>query len=125
MIDIDEGSRYHPLSENGEGVDPVLEAVRGIGLQVGLEFQSSRTGGIHIWFPMKDAVLTWDLAVAIQDALTEAGLEIRNGVLEARPNQKSYNSQYQAIRAPLTGEGNALFIESIGLTEELAILKQK
>ena len=125
MIDIDKGSRYHPLSENGEGVEPVLEAVRGIGLQVGLESQSSRTGGIHIWFPMKDAVLTWDLAVAIQDALTEAGLENRNGVLEVRPNQKSYNSQYQAIRAPLTGEGIALFIDDIGFTEELAILKQQ
>ena len=33
---------------------------------------------------MKDAVLTWDLAVGIKDALTEAGLENRNGVLEVQ-----------------------------------------
>ena len=123
VLDIDEGSRYHPLSEEGEGVEPVLEALEGIGLKVGLEFQSSTTGGMHIWFPIKNAVGTWDLAVAIQHALTDAGLEIKNGILEVRPNKKSFNSQYQAIRAPLTGEGNALFIEDIGLTEELAVLK--
>jgi len=125
VLDIDEGSRYHPLSEEGEGVEPVLEALEGIGLKVGLEFQSSTTGGMHIWFPIKNAVGTWDLAVAIQHALTDAGLEIKNGILEVRPNKKSFNSQYQAIRAPLTGEGNALFIEDIGLTEELAVLKQE
>ena len=125
VIDIDEGSRYHPLSEEGEGVEPVLEALESIGLEVGLEFQSSTTGGMHVWFPIKNAVGTWDLAVAIQHALTEAGLKIKNGVLEVRPNQRSYNSQYQAIRAPLTGEGNALFVEEIGLTEELCVLKQK
>ena len=123
-IDIDEGSRYHPLGE-GEGVEPVLDAMRRIGLLVGLEFQSSTSEGMHIWFPIKSEVGTWELAVAIEHTLTEAGLEIRNGVLEVRPNQKSFNSQYQAIRAPLTGEGNALFIDEIGFTEELSVLQQK
>lgn len=125
VIDIDEGSKYHPLSEDGEGIEPVLNALAKIGLHAGLEFQSSTTGGIHVWFPLGCAVHTWTLAVAIEGALAKSGLEIRNGVLEIRPNCKSYDSQFQAIRAPLTGEGNGLFVENFGFSYEICVMKQR
>ena len=125
VFDIDEGSRYHPLSEDGEGIEPVLNALGTIGLNAGLEFQSSTTGGIHVWFPLGCAVHTWALAVAIEGALAKSGLEIRNGVLEIRPNCKSYDSQFQAIRAPLTGEGNGLFVEDFGFSYEISVMKQR
>ena len=125
VFDIDEGSRYHPASPEGEGIEPVLDALRKIGLKAGIEFQSSTTGGIHIWFPLSRAVRTWNLAIAIQQTLESNRIETKNGVLQARPNCKSYDTQYLAIRAPLTGEGNGIFIEYFGFSYEISALKNK
>ena len=124
-IDIDIQSRYHPASEEGEGIEPVLDAMRSIGMTSGLEFQSSYSEGIHIWFPLARPTVTWQLAIAMDTACRRNGLEVRNGVLELRPNRKGYGSQYLAIRAPFTGEGNALWIAKYDLVEELDVLRLK
>lgn len=125
VFDIDEGSRYHPASPEGEGIERVMDALRTIGLKSGIEFQSSTNGGMHIWFPLSGAVRTWELAIAIQQTLETNNVEMKNGVLEVRPNRKSYGTQYLAIRAPLTGEGNGIFIEDFGFSYELSVLKKK
>jgi hypothetical protein len=52
-----------------------------------------------------------------------SGLEIRDGVLELRPNTKNYGSSYKGIRAPLSGEGNAIWVENVDLVDELGALK--
>jgi hypothetical protein len=124
-IDIDISSRYHPTSDDGEGIEPVIEAMTLIGLEEPLEFQSSHSGGIHLWYPLGEAYRTWDLARAMRSVCAYKGVEERSGVLELRPNVKTYDSNYQAIRAPLTGEGNAIWIETLGLVEELVALRNE
>ena len=54
-------------------------------------------------------------------------LEIRNGVLELRPNKKHYGSDYLMMRAPLTGEGNSYWAPEygdFGLLQELRLFHQ-
>ena len=122
-IDVDMDSRYHPASLEGEGIEPVLEAMKKIGLEAVIEFQSSYSNGIHLWFPLREACGTWDLAKAMEATCRSSGLEIRDGVLELRPNTKNYGSSYKGIRAPLSGDGNAIWVENVDLVDELGALK--
>lgn len=123
-VDIDTNSRYHPASVYGEGIEPVLEALARIGLNQAVWFQSSWSTGIHLWFPLAQSCRTWGLAVELVKAIQASNLELKDGVLELRPNTKGFNSSYKAIRAPLTGEGNAIWIENYDLVEEPSVLKQ-
>ena len=113
-IDIDEGSRYHFGSETGEGIEPIKDALSDIGLQSCIEFQSSTSGGIHLWYPLATLTPVKKLAKALEDCFLSKGLEIRNGVLEIRPNSKQFKSDYLMIRAPLTGEGNMYWEPTYG-----------
>ena len=126
-IDIDEGSRYHPSSVGGEGIEPIKEALSEIGLTTAIEFQSSTSSGIHLWYPLATLSKAWDLAKELEACLLSKGLEIRNGVLEVRPNKKHYGSDYLMIRAPLTGEGNSYWAPEygdFGLLQELRLFHQ-
>jgi len=116
-VDIDQGSPYHPGTDGGAGLAPVLNALSEIGLNEGLEIQSSCSGGLHLWFPLCEPVGTWKLAVAIEETCERNQLQVENGVLELRPNRKGYGTQYLAIRAPLSGEGNGLIVEGFGIVE--------
>lgn len=124
VVDVDESSRYHPGSPDGEGIEPVGAALARIGLREPLEFQSSHSEGIHLWFPLAEAVPTLTLARQMLAACRAADLEVRGGVLELRPNEKAPGADYLTIRAPMTGEGNALWVEGFGLVEDdLAVLR--
>ena len=126
-IDIDEGSRYHPSSVEGEGIEPIKEALSEIGLTTAIEFQSSTSSGIHLWYPLATLSKTWDVAEELEACFLSKGLEIRNGVQELRPNRKQYDSEYLMIRAPLTGEGNSYWAPwygDFGLLEELRLFHQ-
>jgi hypothetical protein len=132
VADIDSGSRYHPASVDGEGIEPVKDALALIGLVEPLEIQSSddRNGGpngIHLWYPLAEATHTLTLARQMESACRSAGIEIRDGVLELRPNDKT-GPNFKTIRAPLTGEGNALWCgegHNWALCEELARFRQE
>ena len=127
LIDIDEGSRYHPQSMEGEGDLPIKEALSRNGLKKPIEIQSSFSEGIHLLYPLPKVMKTWELANELERALINANLQIKQGVLELRPNAKNYESNYQAIRAPLTGEGNAFWAPEhgeFGLLENLVLFKQ-
>ena len=126
-IDIDEGSRYHPSSVEGEGIEPIKEALLEIGLTTAIEFQSSTSSGIHLWYPLATLSKDWDLAIELEACLLSKGLEIRNGVLELRPNKSQYDSDFLMIRAPLTGEGNSYWAPEygdFGLLQELRLFHQ-
>ena len=126
-IDIDEGSRYHPSSAEGEGIEPIKEALLEIGLTTAIEFQSSTSSGIHLWYPLATLSKAWDVAKELETCLLSKGLEICNGVLELRPNRKQYDSEYLMIRAPLTGEGNSYWAPGygdFGLLQELRLFHQ-
>ena len=103
-IDIDIGSKYHPGGT--EGMGGVKEALASIGLRSPIEFQSSASCGMHLWYPLNCLAGCWMVASTIESALIKYGLLIKNGVLELRPNRKCQGSDYQLIRAPLTGEEN-------------------
>ena len=127
VIDIDEGSRYHPYSEIGEGDIPIKNALSTIGLIDSIDFQSSTSPGIHLLYPLPEVKRTWEIANSLEQCLLAAGLEISPGVLELRPNVKSWNSKYLAIRAPLTGEGNSFWapeFSDFGLHDDLLVFKQ-
>lgn len=127
LIDIDEGSRYHPQSLEGEGDLPIKEALSRNGLIMPIEIQSSLSTGIHLLYPLPQAMPTWELANQLEQALIGAGIQVKPGVLELRPNAKNFQSNYLAIRAPLTGEGNAFWAPEygdFGLLENLVLFKQ-
>ena len=116
-VDIDQGNPYHPGTVGGDGLAPVLKALSEIGLNKGLEIQSSSSGRLNLWFPLCEPIGTWKLAVAIEETCERNKLQVENGVLELRPNRKGYGTQYLAIRAPLSGEGNGLIVEGFGIVE--------
>lgn len=127
IIDIDEGSRYHPTNEAGEGEIPIKEALISIGLVESIDFQSSTSTGLHLLYPLYDVESSWEVATSLEQCLISAGLEISPGVLELRPNAKHWNSSYLAIRAPLTGEGNSFWapeFSEFGLHDDLLVFKQ-
>ena len=124
LIDIDEGSRYHPMSLDGEGDLPVKQALSAIGLSQPIEIQSSTSSGMHLLYPLAEIAETWPLAKSMEQCLIAADLEIKPGVLELRPNCKRWDAQYQAIRAPLTGEGNSFWapeFSDFGLHDDLVL----
>ena len=124
LIDIDEGSRYHPMSLDGEGDLPVKQALSAIGLSQPIEIQSSTSSGMHLLYPLAEIAETWPLAKSMEQCLIAADLEIKPGVLELRPNRKRWDAQYQAIRAPLTGEGNSFWapeFSDFGLHDDLVL----
>jgi len=122
-VDIDTESRYHPVSEDGEGIEPVIDALRAIGLQRPVELQSSHTTGVHLCYGLNKPVQTWILMESLVGAANRANLEIKDGVLEFFPNQKYFDSAYKCIRAPLSGEGNAIWVQGMGLDDSPEIFR--
>lgn len=122
-VDIDANSRYHPASEHGEGLEPVVEALRPAGLTSPIEFQSSHSTGIHLWYALTEPVNSWQLAKTLYAAGKNAKLQIKDGQLEFYPNLKSFNSAYKCIRAPLSGEGNAFWLHGLDLDDSLVVFR--
>ena len=82
---------------------------------------------MHLLYPLDEVVSTWELAQSLEHCLASGGLELKAGVLELRPNVKSYGANYLAIRAPLSGEGNAYWapqFSDFGLLDDLVLFQQ-
>ena len=122
-VDIDTESRYHPASEDGEGIEPVIDALRAIGLKRPVELQSSHTTGVHLCYGLNKPVKTWILMESLVATAKAANLEIKDGVLEFFPNKKHFDSAYKCIRAPLSGEGNATWVHGMGLDDSPEIFR--
>lgn len=100
MLDIDRKSPYHPSNSQAK-FKIVVDALADIGLYEYLVVRSSASQGLHLYYPLEYQVNSFDLACAIRQAIEASGLEIANGILEAFPNTKAYNSKYNAHRLPL------------------------
>ncbi len=100
MLDIDKGSPYHPHN-NHEKFKTVLQALEEIGLVRPLIIQSSHSEGLHIYYPLWQAVSSFGIACAIKSCLQKNNCEIAAGVIESFPNTKKYNSEYNGHRLPL------------------------
>jgi hypothetical protein len=98
MLDIDAGSLYHP--RNG-GLQPILAAIKKLGLCRCLIIQSSDSTGIHLYFPLSAAVNSWALASAAHAVLSAAGIQITGGQCELFPNKKALGAQHNGHRLPL------------------------
>ena len=138
-IDIDAArSPYHP-HRGLEALDPLLERCRLMGLRCPLQFRSSSSQGLHLWFPLSEPVKTFRAAITLNNTLRASELSLgetaedlsfhgrgllrlESGLLEAFPNPKDSSSDYQLIRLPFSGEGNGLFVDNFGVVEEPGVL---
>jgi hypothetical protein len=123
-IDLDEGSPYHPTRGDAAAYARLLVVLEWVGLRKPLVVCSSLGEGRHLWYPLAEAAKTFEVATALHGLLAAEGFEISNGVLELRPNRKSYESDYALIRLPLTGEGNEFWLDGFGLCDELFAFQQ-
>jgi hypothetical protein len=104
LLDIDAGSIYHP-STDSLAVSRLLEALETLDLIQPIICTSSASNGLHLYFPLSQAVSTWTLAIALSTVLSNAGFHLRAGQLELFPNPKPYAqdtpSLYNGHRLPL------------------------
>ncbi|MUG96986.1 hypothetical protein F7734_33475 [Scytonema sp. UIC 10036] len=100
-IDLDTGGDYHNL----ESVKKIKAALENIGIVDVVPSQSSESGGYHLVLPLEEPVHSFGLACALQQTLTDAGFQVRQGHLEIFPNVKAYcpdrPTDFNAIRVPL------------------------
>ncbi|WP_038028005.1 hypothetical protein [Picosynechococcus sp. NKBG15041c] len=107
MLDIDAESPYHP--DQGMELRNIRWALEDIGLISSVVVRSSYSGGLHLYYPLPEAVGSYDLASKVTEYLTAAGYEVANGKLEIFPNKKALGkkddpktwTQYQRHRLPL------------------------
>ncbi|MBV5261946.1 hypothetical protein FLX56_26440 [Synechococcus moorigangaii CMS01] len=107
MLDIDAESPYHP--DQGTELRNIRWALEDIGLISSVVVRSSYSGGLHLYYPLPEAVGSYDLASKVTEYLTAAGYEVANGKLEIFPNKKALGkkddpktwTQYQRHRLPL------------------------
>lgn len=106
LLDIDRYSRYHP--DNYEAAfKQLLVTLESVGLVRSLVVRSSDSGGLHVYYPLPEAVSTWKLANLLANTCHHAGLDVQGGQLELFPNVKTWVpegsgfSHYNAHRLPL------------------------
>lgn len=105
LLDIDAASIYHP-KRDPFAISRVLEALESLGLTTCIACTSSYSGGIHLYFPFTQTQKTWELALALQIVLENAGFKPALGQLELFPNVRlhlsdSNPSLYAAHRLPM------------------------
>lgn len=101
MLDIDFGSQYH--FRHGEGqLQKLLGLLEELGLYRHLKLRSSDSQGIHLYFPLPEAISTYWIGVTVHSKLQSAGFQIANGQLELFPNVRSAGKTlFKAHRLPL------------------------
>lgn len=106
VLDIDKGSIYHPKRDRF-ATQKIFEALELLGITDHLSVTSSYSGGIHIYFPLSEAVQTWQLAAVVTRTLFYKGFLCSDGFLEVLPNQRNFDTEektpslYKGHRLPL------------------------
>jgi hypothetical protein len=105
LLDIDAGSIYHP-KRDPFAVSRILAALEPLGLVSAIACTSSYSGGIHLYFPFEQPQKTWELSLALQAALENAGFKPSLGQLELFPNVRLFVTEgipnlYAAHRLPM------------------------
>jgi hypothetical protein len=109
-VDLDRRSLCHPLNDE-QAFKQLLAAFASIGLTRPVIVQSSYSEGLHILFFLPKPVNTFDLACAMYQAVTAAGMTVRPGDIELFPNTKSYDSLYSPLRLPLQPESGSYLLD--------------
>lgn len=105
LLDIDAGSIYHP-KRDPFAISRILAALEPLGLVSAIACTSSYSGGIHLYFPFEQPQKTWELSLALQAVLENAGLKPALGQLELFPNVRLFVTEgtpnlYAAHRLPM------------------------
>jgi hypothetical protein len=101
MLDIDDGSIYHP-NHDPFAIGRIMAALEPLGIVAHVPITSSYSGGLHLYLPLPTAFKTWEIATAIAVLLSSAGFILEPGHLEVFPNRKTSPEQrYAAHRLPL------------------------
>ena len=96
MLDIDAGSPYHPRRAPLE-ITRIASALEPLGLTQYLTLTSSESGGLHLYFPFTEKLLSYEVGLAITTLLENKGFKIIPGWLEVFPNAKAYSPQGQTL----------------------------
>ena len=110
LIDIDSDSPYHP-QQDLQAIPRLLGALEPLELVTHIACTSSYSGGLHLYFPFKEAQNAYQLADAITTLLEHSGFKLEPGQLELFPNRKLYvtdgePSLFAAHRLPLQEPGS-------------------
>ena len=110
MLDIDAGSQYHPANDE-QGLKTILGAIENIGLVRCVSIRSSKSTGLHLYFPLSECVNSFNLACAARHVLEKAGLTVKGGTLEIFPNVKAFGDSFSLFlghRLPLQADSYLL-----------------
>lgn len=105
MLDIDQGSVYHP-AHDPLALNRMREALEPLGLAANIICSSSYSGGLHLYFPFTEPQKTWEMALAVATLLENQGFKQAPGQLELFPNPRTFASKeeqtlYHGHRLPL------------------------
>ena len=101
VIDIDIKSQYH----NAEWLKQITADFACVGLDV-IPYQSSETGGWHLYLSFESAVLSKEVETKIKDYLRFRSYQIASGTLEVFPSGNALRLPLQRGFAWLTLDGN-------------------
>ncbi len=118
VLDIDETSQYH----NELGLARLKHALAAVGLAQGVLYQSSDSGGWHLYLFFSDWIETAELHEPLKDWITAEGFEVRNGQLEIFPSNNGLRLPLQRGFAWLDEQAE-LMIRREDLTETEATAK--
>ncbi|BAQ66977.1 hypothetical protein [Geminocystis sp. NIES-3709] len=118
MLDIDKNSPYHPNNDR-KAIIKLEFALSKIGLIENIKIQSSNSDGLHIYYPIKVKIKSYQLGKKITEYLEAEGWTVKNGILEVFPNKKkgnySHNKEewtvYQRHRLPLQPDSGSYLLD--------------
>jgi hypothetical protein len=105
LLDIDQGSLYHP-ERDPFAIRRMIEALEPLGIVSYVTCTSSYSGGLHLYVPFEEPQSSWQLSISLVTLLENAGFHLQPGQLEVFPNPKPYRSDgsfslFNAHRLPL------------------------
>lgn len=115
VLDVDPGSKYH----NPEALTKLLQEFSLLGLKL-VPYQSSESGGWHLYLFFDRDVLSKEVETTIRDYLRVRGYEIRGGTLEVFPSGNALRLPLQAGFAWL-GPDAKIEVTRAELTQEQAL----
>ncbi|MBX9770012.1 MAG: hypothetical protein K2X29_01495, partial [Candidatus Obscuribacterales bacterium] len=97
VLDIDANSRYH----NKSGLRLILKTLREAGFENPVTYQSSESGGWHIYIFFAEKVLSRKTRDYLLRLLRIKGFVLKSGTLEVFPDPGYFDALGQGLRLPL------------------------
>jgi hypothetical protein len=104
VLDIDANSKYHTAQE----LKNLRQRLASIGLPGNVLFQSSDSGGWHLYIPFTDRAPSKEVEQALKAWLKSQGYEIRGGQLEVFPSGNGLRLPLQPGFAWLAPDGSLI-----------------